>query len=40
MYKIAADNKPPDLPEGISEECKDFLEKCLKVNPRERWNIY
>ncbi|EGR31736.1 protein kinase domain protein [Ichthyophthirius multifiliis] len=40
MYKIAQDNKPPEIPHFVSDECKDFLDKCFKINPLERWNIY
>ena len=40
MYKIVQDNKAPEMQEEVSKDCKDFLMKCLNVNPKERWNTY
>jgi serine/threonine protein kinase len=36
MYHIASSNKPPSLPSGLSNEGKDFLQKCLKIEYRKR----
>ncbi|KAJ1932164.1 Protein kinase of the Mitotic Exit Network, partial [Linderina pennispora] len=35
MYRIVEDELPP-IPEGISEELKDFLMQCFKKDPKER----
>ncbi|KAL7320772.1 Protein kinase of the Mitotic Exit Network [Mucor circinelloides] len=35
MFKIVEDDCPP-LPEGISDDFKDFLKLCFKKNPVER----
>jgi serine/threonine protein kinase len=40
LYNIMNAQKPPDLPEGLSDSLKDFLSKCMKLNPRERLNVY
>ncbi|XP_031120399.1 mitogen-activated protein kinase kinase kinase 17-like [Ipomoea triloba] len=29
--------KKPEIPEGISNRCKDFLERCFERNPSTRW---
>lgn len=41
LYNIMNVRESPTLPEGIkaSDECKDFLSKCLAIEPRERWNV-
>lgn len=33
---IANSNVPPKFPSHLSKECKEFLFKCLKKNPKER----
>jgi serine/threonine protein kinase len=35
---IANSNVPPKFPSHLSKECKEFLFKCLKKNPKEREN--
>ncbi|KAJ1643166.1 Protein kinase of the Mitotic Exit Network [Coemansia asiatica] len=35
LYRIVEDEHPP-IPEGISEELKDFLLQCFRKDPRER----
>lgn len=30
MFKIASNELPPPIPEGIAKETRDFLEKCLQ----------
>ncbi|KAF7723669.1 hypothetical protein EC973_001760 [Apophysomyces ossiformis] len=35
LYSIGQSQVPP-IPEGISEEARDFLNKCLLINPDER----
>jgi serine/threonine protein kinase len=39
MLEILKFEKPPKIPEDLSSEAKSFLEKCLKINPKERWNV-
>ena len=31
--------KPPDIPTEASPEMKDFLSKCLQMEPSKRWNV-
>eukprot|EP01122_Echinamoeba_exundans_P011887 TRINITY_DN4866_c0_g1_i1.p1 TRINITY_DN4866_c0_g1~~TRINITY_DN4866_c0_g1_i1.p1 ORF type:complete len:807 (+),score=191.51 TRINITY_DN4866_c0_g1_i1:192-2612(+) len=35
LFKMA-EGAPPPLPDGISEECRDFLVQTLRPDPRER----
>ncbi|XP_043693150.1 mitogen-activated protein kinase kinase kinase 18-like [Telopea speciosissima] len=37
LHRIAFSSDMPDFPSLLSEEAKDFLSKCLKRNPKERW---
>ncbi|KAA0034806.1 hypothetical protein IC582_025638 [Cucumis melo] len=37
LYRIGYSGESPEIPCYLSEEAKDFLEKCLKRNPSERW---
>ncbi|KAF7844902.1 mitogen-activated protein kinase kinase kinase 17-like [Senna tora] len=37
MFTLAMERKPPEIPDDVSEECGDFLRKCLVVDPRGRW---
>jgi serine/threonine protein kinase len=39
MYNIAQDKCTPKLPDTLSQEARDFIDKCLKRNPRERLNV-
>lgn len=41
LYNIMNVRESPTLPENIkvSDECKDFISKCLAIEPRERWNV-
>ncbi|GAV73782.1 Pkinase domain-containing protein [Cephalotus follicularis] len=38
MYRIAYSGELPEFPRYLSEEARDFLEKCLRRNPNERWS--
>ncbi|XP_014493641.1 mitogen-activated protein kinase kinase kinase 18 [Vigna radiata var. radiata] len=38
LYHIAYSGEVPEIPCFLSEEAKDFLGKCLRRNPQERWN--
>ncbi|TKY66987.1 Mitogen-activated protein kinase kinase kinase A [Spatholobus suberectus] len=37
LYHIAYSSEVPEIPCFLSEEAKDFLGKCLRRNPQERW---
>ncbi|PWA48988.1 hypothetical protein CTI12_AA485140 [Artemisia annua] len=39
LYKIGYSGEIPLFPMWISEEAKDFLNKCLKLNVEERWSV-
>lgn len=36
LHRIAFSDDVPEFPSGVSGDCKDFLSKCLKRDPRER----
>ena len=36
MFYIAMSSAPPDVPESLSPEGKDFLRLCLCRNPKDR----
>ncbi|KAK7261119.1 hypothetical protein RIF29_27423 [Crotalaria pallida] len=38
VYHIAYSNEVPEIPSFVSNEAKDFLGKCLRRNPNERWS--
>jgi len=37
MRRIGFSDDVPEFPKNISEEGRDFLEKCLRRNPEKRW---
>ena len=37
LYHIAYSSEVPEIPCFLSEEARDFLGKCLRRNPQERW---
>ena len=37
LFKIACSQDNPPLPHSLSEECRDFLCKCLHRDPNLRW---
>ena len=37
---IAKNNEPPRIPEDMSDQLKDFVEKCLIIEPEKRYNVY
>lgn len=39
LYQIAYSGKTPDIPEYLSHQAKDFVSKCLKRDPKERWTV-
>lgn len=38
LYRIGYSGESPAIPEFLSAGARDFLEKCLRRNPRERWS--
>ncbi|KAJ0260056.1 Mitogen-activated protein kinase kinase kinase 14 [Hirschfeldia incana] len=38
LSRIGFSNESPFVPAGISELCRDFLEKCLRRDRRQRWS--
>lgn len=36
---ISKTTKPPKFPDNLSDIAKNFLEQCLRVKPKERWNV-
>ncbi|CAL5211700.1 unnamed protein product [Lathyrus oleraceus] len=37
LFHIAYSNEVPRIPFSLSDQAKDFLEKCLRKNPKERF---
>ncbi|XP_015081837.2 mitogen-activated protein kinase kinase kinase 18-like [Solanum pennellii] len=37
LYKIAFSEQSPEIPKFLSLQARDFLSKCLKRDPKERW---
>ncbi|XP_044501219.1 mitogen-activated protein kinase kinase kinase 18-like [Mangifera indica] len=37
LYRIAYSSELPDFPSFLSNQAKDFLSKCLRREPKERW---
>lgn len=37
LFRIGFTDELPEIPEGLSEQGKDFLEKCLVRDPVKRW---
>ncbi|CAG9313767.1 unnamed protein product [Blepharisma stoltei] len=37
---VCSTNNPPELPEELSEECKDFVKECFQRDPSKRANVY
>ena len=40
LYNIFNSKIPPIIPINVSNELKDFLECCLKIEPSERLNVF
>ncbi|KAK8642211.1 hypothetical protein V6N13_011567 [Hibiscus sabdariffa] len=38
LYRIGFSNDVPEIPINISKQARDFLSKCLKRDPAERWS--
>ncbi|KAM0070764.1 putative mitogen-activated protein kinase kinase kinase STE-STE11 family [Helianthus debilis subsp. tardiflorus] len=39
LYRIGYSGEVPEFPTCLSEDGKDFLDKCFKVNAEERWTV-
>ncbi|OWM83403.1 mitogen-activated protein kinase kinase kinase 18-like [Punica granatum] len=39
LYRIGFSNDVPEIPEIMSKQGKDFLSKCLRRDPLERWTV-
>ncbi|MCE0481473.1 hypothetical protein HAX54_039248 [Datura stramonium] len=37
LYRIAFSGQSPEIPKLLSLQAKDFLSKCLRRDPKERW---
>ncbi|KAH9313046.1 hypothetical protein KI387_028081 [Taxus chinensis] len=37
MYRIGCTDQLPELPVCLSFQCRDFVEKCLRRDPKQRW---
>ncbi|KAF5812246.1 putative mitogen-activated protein kinase kinase kinase STE-STE11 family [Helianthus annuus] len=37
LYRIAYSGETPKIPDGLSDQAKDFVSKCLIRDPRRRW---
>lgn len=37
LYRIGFSGEVPEIPRWLSSKAKDFLSKCLRRDPRERW---
>ncbi len=40
LNSICRNNEPPKIPEGMSDQLKDFVQKCLVFEPTKRYNVY
>lgn len=39
LYRIAYSGESPEIPSFLSDQANDFLGKCLKRDPKERWTV-
>lgn len=39
VYRIGFFGEEPEIPSYVSEQGRDFLGKCLKRDPSERWSV-
>ncbi|KAJ6246759.1 apoptotic signal-regulating kinase 1 [Anaeramoeba flamelloides] len=39
IYKLATCTSGPDYPNNVSKECKDFLDRCLYIEPNQRARV-
>ncbi|MED6144104.1 hypothetical protein PIB30_012462 [Stylosanthes scabra] len=39
LYRIGFSDEVPEIPSHVSEEGRDFLAKCFKREPCERWSV-
>lgn len=39
MYRVAYSAELPEIPSHLSDEAEDFLSRCLRRDPSERWTV-
>ncbi|GKC23257.1 mitogen-activated protein kinase kinase kinase 18-like protein [Tanacetum coccineum] len=39
LYRIGFSGDIPEFPKWLSPECRDFLDKCMKRDGKERWSV-
>ncbi|KAG2319299.1 hypothetical protein Bca52824_012512 [Brassica carinata] len=39
MYRVGFSGESPEIPDCISEKGEDFLMRCLKNDPKQRWTV-
>lgn len=39
LYRVGFSGDVPEVPSYVSEQGRDFLSKCLKRDPNERWSV-
>lgn len=39
LYRVGFSGDVPEIPNFVSEQGRDFLRKCLKRDPNERWSV-
>jgi serine/threonine protein kinase len=40
LYTIYHTKDPPKITKHLSLDLRDFISRCMKIDPRERWNVY
>ncbi len=40
LHHLYHTKEPPKIAEHLTAELKNFLSCCLKIEPKERWNVY
>ena len=40
MYRIGMGTKGPDIPEYLSENCRNFVNRCLSRDPKVRPTVH
>lgn len=40
LMHIANAKQGPQIPNTLSKEAQDFLQKCLQIDPKKRWNVH
>lgn len=40
MFHIGEAIEGPEIPQNLSKDAKDFLSRCFKYEPEERYNVF